>query len=347
MARLKWSVDRHLAASRGFTLVELLVVIAIIGILVALLLPAVQAARESARRAQCINHLKQIGIGFMTHETAHRFLPGSGWSPWVVGDPQLGVGREQPGGWMYQILPYIEEQAVYNLPDDGDKAVTPNQRNLALRLQESPVTIFNCPSRRPAKVFGFRLSNVWTPHNSSRPTQVARGDYAANAGDGPEGPKFWVEEARDFAERAEWYFRDFANVDANPWPPFEGQTGINYLGAEIKFQHITDGTSKTYLVGEKNLNPDAYESEDGDDDGGDNHSCYQGWDWDVHRWAADHWPPVPDTPGLQAFQQFGSAHPGVWQAAMCDGSVSVLTYEMDIELHKNLANRGIDTSDRQ
>jgi hypothetical protein len=76
-------------------------------------LPAIQAAREAARRSQCINHLKQIGVGFLTHEGTHRFLPCSGWSPWVVGDPLLGAGREQPGGWMYQILPYIEDSPAY------------------------------------------------------------------------------------------------------------------------------------------------------------------------------------------------------------------------------------------
>jgi len=65
---------------------------------------------------------KQIGIGFLNHENTYKFLPGSGWSPWVVGDPLLGAGRNQPGGWMYQILPFIEEQAVYDLPDDGNKA---------------------------------------------------------------------------------------------------------------------------------------------------------------------------------------------------------------------------------
>jgi prepilin-type N-terminal cleavage/methylation domain-containing protein len=331
---------------RGFTLVELLVVIAIIGVLVALLLPAVQAAREAARRSQCVNHLKQIGIGFLTHESTHRFLPCSGWSPWVVGDPLLGAGRGQPGGWMYQILPYIEEQTVYDLPNDGDKSITPTQRTLALKLQETPITVFNCPSRRPARPYGFRLANTWTPHNSGRPTLVARGDYAANAGDGPEGPKFWVKEDKTFAERPEWLFRNFANVNQTPWPPFDGQTGINYLGAEVKFQHIMDGSSKTYLVGEKNLNPDAYES-DGSADGGDNHSYYQGWDWDTHRWAADQWPAVPDTPGLEAYQQFGSAHPGVWHAVMCDGSVTSIDYGVDIEIHKGFANRGVHSDDRQ
>jgi prepilin-type N-terminal cleavage/methylation domain-containing protein len=335
------------ALSRGFTLVELLVVIAIIGILVALLLPAVQAAREAARRSQCINHLKQIGVGFLTHENTHGFLPCSGWSPWHVGDPQFGAGREQPGGWMYQILPYIEEQAVYNIPDEGDKAVTTAQKNQAVQLQESPITIFNCPTRRPAKLHPYKLPNTWTPHNSVRPTQVTKADYAANAGDGPEGPRFWIKEDKEFEERPEWLFRSFANPDGNPWPPLDGQTGVNYLGAEIKFQHITDGTSKTYMVGEKCLNPDFYDCITGMEDGGDNHSLYQGWDWDVHRWAADHWPPVPDTPGLEAYQQFGSAHPGAWHVVLCDGSVTPVGYDVDLEVHKDLANRGIYAGDRK
>src|SRR5687768_6477407 len=86
---------------RGFTLVELLVVIAIIGILVALLLPAVQAARESARRTQCKNHLKQLSLAFLTHENTYGYFPSGGWG-WVwTGDPDLGSGERQPGGWAY------------------------------------------------------------------------------------------------------------------------------------------------------------------------------------------------------------------------------------------------------
>src|SRR5450755_3308256 len=117
-------VNRHFAGcrrSRAFTLVELLVVIAIIGILVALLLPAIQAAQEAARRDQCINHLKQMSLAFMNHESMHKFFPCSGWNAWYLGDPQLGAGRLQPGGWTYQILPFIEEQQVYDLTDDGDR----------------------------------------------------------------------------------------------------------------------------------------------------------------------------------------------------------------------------------
>jgi len=97
----------------AFTLVELLVVIAIIGILVALLLPAVQAAREAARRTHCFNNLKQMGLAAQNHQSAHGFLPSGGWGFRWVGDPDLGFGKSQPGGWVYSLMPYIEYQNVY------------------------------------------------------------------------------------------------------------------------------------------------------------------------------------------------------------------------------------------
>ena len=95
------SLDLRSAARRGFTLVELLVVIAIIGILVALLLPAIQAAREAARRTQCQNHMKQLALACMNHESTHKHLPSGGWGWDWVGDADKGFGEDQPGSWLY------------------------------------------------------------------------------------------------------------------------------------------------------------------------------------------------------------------------------------------------------
>ena len=100
---------------RGFTLVELLVVIAIIGILVALFLPAIQAAREAARRSQCVNNLKQVSLGAINHESAFRVFPSTGLGHGWVGDPNYGHGPKQPGGWIYNTLPFIEEQTIHDM----------------------------------------------------------------------------------------------------------------------------------------------------------------------------------------------------------------------------------------
>ena len=132
--------------------------------------------------------------------------------------------------------------------------------------------------------------------------------------------------------------KGYTQIDTFNFPPEKDQSGVNFLGAEISIAQITDGTSKVYMVGEKYVNPDQYES-DGQADGGDNHSCYQGFDWDINRWATDAWPATQDRPGLDAYQRFGGPHAGVWQAVFCDGSVHVLPFEMENTIHKRLANR--------
>jgi prepilin-type N-terminal cleavage/methylation domain-containing protein len=345
MVRLDRSPRIPRSQRRAFTLVELLVVIAIIGILVALLLPAIQAAREAARRAQCQNHLKQIGTAFLLHEDIHKYLPAAGISPWHVGDAVRGHSKKQTGGWMYNILPNIEEQDLHRLTDDGDPKITAPQKVAAVKMQETVVTVYNCPSRRSAAKVGYFLASGWQPVNSDPMQAIVRGDYAANAGDGEGGIKFPVRDANGDIIRYDPIIPPFgyALLD-NPlifkYPPEKDQSGINFLGAEIKFKEIVDGTTKVYMVGEKYVNADKYDapSEEGGD-GGDNHSCYQGFDWDVNRWATVEWPATQDRPGFDAFQGFGSAHSGGWQAVFCDGSVHVLSYDMDDVIHMRLANR--------
>ena len=130
---------------RGFTLVELLVVIAIIGILVALLLPAIQAAREAARRSQCQNHLKQMITGMLLHENTHGHYPVGGYDPTHSGDPDLGFGAKAPGGWTYNLLPYIEETTMHSMGAGLTGAA--KQQQFMLRDQ-IPVAIYYCPTRR-------------------------------------------------------------------------------------------------------------------------------------------------------------------------------------------------------
>ena len=129
--------------NRGFTLVELLVVIAIIAMLVTLLLPAVQAAREAARRTQCVNQVRQMALAWLNHESAHSFYPSSGWGWRWQGDPDLGFGKSQPGGCFYDILPFMEYNDIRSL----GKGLSDQQKGQQMLLAvTTPIPLFNCPN---------------------------------------------------------------------------------------------------------------------------------------------------------------------------------------------------------
>ncbi|MBN1591029.1 MAG: DUF1559 domain-containing protein, partial [Pirellulales bacterium] len=167
----------------AFTLVELLVVIAIIGILIALLLPAVQMAREAARRATCSNHLKQLGLAALAHESAHGYYPTGGWGWKWIGDPDRGFGLSQPGGWLYNILPYLEANELHER--GAGQPSTTKGVSLRLLLKER-VDLYNCPSRRGGdETVMISLYNGAYYHNIDHSADVpeSKTDYAVNVGD--------------------------------------------------------------------------------------------------------------------------------------------------------------------
>jgi len=316
---------------RGFTLVELLVVIAIIGILVALLLPAIQAAREAARRTQCQNNLKQIALGCLQHHDSFGSFPSGGWGWTWSGDPDMGFGREQPGSWLYHILQFIEERDLYALGSDGNQGTITAQQKAGAAIREvTPVSAFFCPSRRSAKArpktYAYSSKNSDTPPGPV----VAMSDYAGNVGPvtgngKPENPQLGGMPGA------------ITNISSFAWPgTLAQQPGITYGGSLVRMKQITTGTSKVYLCGEKYHTPPAYE--DGSDYT-DTESAWTGNNDDTLRTCALN--PRPDQVGLkpEVYVAFGSAHPSAFMMAKCDGSVDSVAYDIELSTFKESCSR--------
>jgi prepilin-type N-terminal cleavage/methylation domain-containing protein len=331
---------------RAFTLVELLVVIAIIGVLVALLLPAIQAAREAARRQQCANNLKNLALGAINcHDINDHFLTG-GWGWFWVGDANRGGGKEQPGGWVFNVLPFVELNQMHALAGDGNpNGITTQQKNGALRLIQSPLDLIRCPSRRHGNVHPKPQDGAYYARNCSNASSAAaaiagRSDYAINCGDrnivevgaGPDASTDYTQ-----ADRFNWIYDPQGNV-ARPSSQTDAfnrmLTGIAFERSEVGVHHIEDGTSATYLIGEKYLNPLAYET---GNDPGDNETWCTGFNNDNYRSGFDL--PVVDTPGVAYQNRFGSAHPTGWHMSWCDGHVDYQSYDIDQFVHRGNANR--------
>jgi prepilin-type N-terminal cleavage/methylation domain-containing protein len=338
----------------GFTLVELLVVIAIIGILVALLLPAIQAAREAARRTQCTNQIKQLVTGGMNHENAMKYYPAGGWGWEWVGDADRGYGQEQPGGWMYNILPFMEEHVKHDLPKDGDpNTLTTAQLEGARKMLLDPILIIKCPTRGNPLLTPTVKRPAFAKNSGPNPPPinvvvVGHSDYAANAGDLSIGGGDGGPQSMSVANHPNQNWLTSNKIgriaDDNP----DGTlyfTGISFQRSEVGIRHVTDGTSKTYFCGEKYLDPARFEvTEPALIDTGNNETWCTGHNNDNFRTTSK--PPLQDGQAPRdgdGFNEdgniFGSAHPSVWIVAFCDGHTEAISYDIDPKVHRYNGNR--------
>jgi prepilin-type N-terminal cleavage/methylation domain-containing protein/prepilin-type processing-associated H-X9-DG protein len=283
-------------ASRAFTLVELLVVIAIIGILVALLLPAIQAAREAARRTQCMNNMKQIGVASQLHHDAKKFFPPGISVPIGSGSGEISAGSCPAGGclpqaipgkwgsWLTWLLPYMEENSLFS--------------NLILTGRE----------------YGYCTgSESWGA--KVIPGLICPSDEATT---------------KTIVYTGTYYFginSYVANAGTKAWPIATATfDGVMFYNSRIKMSKITDGTSHTLFAGERyNLDPTWKDATPLSD--------YRGWAWCNYNSGQDHFAdttwPINSTAGQIGSDarknNFGSAHPGGANFVFCDGSGDFLT----------------------
>jgi prepilin-type N-terminal cleavage/methylation domain-containing protein/prepilin-type processing-associated H-X9-DG protein len=270
-------VSRYHRCRKALTMLEVLAAIVVIGLLAALLLPAVQYVRESAARVQCTNNLKQLGLAVFNYHQVSGYLPTNGGFPptgqsfnletrqpgesydWGFGNPNRG-GIDQPGSWAFAVLPYVDQEGAYKLAEQGAALKT-----------------YLCPTR------GREFPQV-TPLNDP-------------------GPVFegWLYETDG---RNPWAKTDYAGNAAVILP----------RGKAMSLAQITDGTSKTILLGEKSMDPRAYNT--------------GGWGWDEPLFTGGSSGTTrsgdrinQDLPGVTFEYNWGTPHAGVCHFLFADGSV--------------------------
>lgn len=282
---------------RAFTLVELLVVIAIIGILIGMLLPAVQQVREAARRIQCANNIRQMGLAVMNYESAHRqFPPG-----WITAD---GMPISEPGwGWSAVILPFMEGQNIHRLIDFDVAIDDP----MHLDAIQNVVPTFLCPSETIPKVVNLDV-HIEHDHGDDGDDLVAH-DVDHDHGE------LWASRTN--------YSGVFGSIEieANP----SNGNGAFFANSKVRFADIMDGTSHTFIIGERTseFGPISWIG------------VVPELEEPLSRivGAADHAP--NDHEGH--FEDFRSYHPGGVNVALADGSAHFISNTIDAQVFQALA----------
>lgn len=291
---------------KAFTLVELLVVIAIIGILIALLLPAVQAAREAARRMSCTNNLKQLGLGLHMYHDVHKTLP-IGWLGFdSSGKPHF---EGNPGwAWSTRILPFIEQQSLYdnlinmNLPvADGANA----------QARTTIVRTFRCPSDIGEDLFDLKDAVDEETEGTSVLARLAASNYPGVFGT-----------------------QDLHAICVSGGPAYNGcqGNGVFQLNRGVRFNEIVDGLSGTFMVGER-WSKWVYSTWTGVVPGGW-HSPAR-----VVAVASAEFPPNSEANVEQKTHNFSSFHPSGTNFLLCDGHVQMIAETINVDVYNALCTR--------
>ncbi len=311
---------------------ELLVVIAIIGILIGMLLPAVQQVREAARRATCMNQIRQLALACHNFESARKFFPTAGdhTDGFYAAPLRSAVNREN-WGWGYQVLPFMEQNNLYDLrtdPANGGTNALPGQ------MLSFQIPVFNCPSRGNARIATTNWGGAY-----------ALGDYAGtmsswNFGwqyDGWDGFN-WQDQQSTTPENIQIW----KGIIVKAMNSYQ-QSGVRTYQdwGRIGFEAITDGSSNVIMFGEKSVQAKRYSvAAGGGWDWWEMPGQFMGADWPTMRGfhAADTgefiWAdtlPANRRRGNSdnAEHSFGSAHPGTLVVALGDGSTQTVTFGTD------------------
>jgi prepilin-type N-terminal cleavage/methylation domain-containing protein len=310
----------------GFTLVELLVVIAIIGILVALLLPAVQSAREAARRAKCVNNLKNIAIGLQNYAGARGKLPGGAYY-----DPSGIFSPPLRHTWAAEIFPYIEEDGLFA----AFNTKFPIYSSVNKTAAETPVNLYICPSD-PLATTPLLTNRAWG--GIAGPTAGPGLWYVACSGPtAPDGcyvgPDLIASPTNFNCQGCNWGTALGGHCAVYKGPFFAGMFGRDPRG--VKFKEASDGLSNTFLVGETLPGSSVYNCL----------HCHNNpvlpTHWPFNSKVEDKGVAGFDGPGRPA-QAFKSMHPGGAHMAMTDASVQFISESIDYRLWNALGTRAGD-----
>ncbi len=300
------------ARRRAFTLIELLVVISIISILVGLLLPAVQASREAARRTQCQNNLKNIGLAIQNFHAQRKELPPS-------------RNYDHFTSWAFLILPFIEQSGLSNEWDDQLKYYYQSDKARTTRIP-----LYYCPSRRSGDFLSTRGDDIYSPYETSAHVPGTVSDYACSAGHGPGGIWNWIE-----SNGAMIMGKGITEPETVPDGSFAVPGAIlKTWSSRTSFASLMDGASHTVLVGEKHVRPSrqGISPEDGAIYNGDHPANFS-------RCGGPGYP-IAKSPTARYQTNFGSWHAGgATHLVFADGSVRTLTPDTNTELLGRLTHR--------